>query len=80
MQLWKTTFLECLLLNKKTISLTILDNYKDSFVGNYKDNTERAKTSANKSMGFDTKATQSCFEKKTSHWGTISHPKMVPNI
>ena len=42
--------------------MTILANYKDNLVGNYKDNTERATTIANKSMGFDPKATQSCFK------------------
>ena len=40
--------------------MLILSNYKDSFVGKYKDNTERATTTANKSMGFDPKGTQSC--------------------
>ena len=39
--------------------MTILGNYKNSFV-NYKDNTERPTKTANKSMGFDPKATQSC--------------------
>ena len=41
--------------------MTILGTYKDNFAGNYKDNTERATTTANKSMGFDPKATQSCM-------------------
>ena len=36
--------------------MTILGNYKDSFVDNYKDNTERATTTANKSKGFDLSA------------------------
>ena len=41
--------------------MTILGTYKDNFAGNYKDNTERATTTANKSMGFDPKASQSCM-------------------
>ena len=41
--------------------MTILGNYKDSFVGNYKDNTKKATTTANKLIGYDPKATQSCF-------------------
>ena len=41
--------------------MTISGNYKDSFVGNSKNNTEKATTTANKSMGFDPKATQSCL-------------------
>ena len=32
-----------------------------TILGNYKDNTEKATTTANKSMGFDPKATQSCL-------------------
>ena len=32
-----------------------------AILGNYKDNTERATTPANKSIGFDPKATQSCL-------------------
>ena len=42
-------------------TLYILGTYKDSSVGNYKYNTERAPTAANKSMGFDPKETQSCW-------------------
>ena len=34
--------------------------YIDSILGNYKDNTEKAITTANTSMGFDPKAIQSC--------------------
>ena len=33
----------------------------DSFVGNCKDNTKSATTTANYSMGFDPKASQSCL-------------------
>ena len=41
--------------------MPISGNYdKGSFVGNYKDNTERT-TTANKSVGLDPIATQSCL-------------------
>ena len=41
--------------------MPILSNYKDIFVGYNKDNTERATSTANKSMGLDPKATPSCY-------------------
>ena len=73
--------------------MTMFANYKNSFVCYNKATTERTTTPANKSMGFVSKSTQSCFTFKVqdrtqqvfpakylSQTRTFRHPRLMTGV